>query len=31
MDTGMKLDEAMASAEDLLASAARRLAARILS
>ena len=30
MDPGMKLEEAMASAEDLLASAARRLAAEIL-
>jgi len=31
MDPEMKLDEAMASAEQLLASAARRLAAEILS
>jgi glycerate kinase len=30
MDPGMKLDEAMASAEELLAFAARQLAARIL-
>jgi hypothetical protein len=29
-DPGMKLDEAMASAEELLASAARQLVARIL-